>query len=142
MFAAARMRAGVVVRNATAPSFGDDSEHDSETVTLERHVRAGVAWGAGWPGVSSTIVSVDADFTRVPHPAGERRDLAAGVERWLRGRQIGLRGGIRASTIGDARPVMSVGGSYAVRTGIYVDGFVAGGTGDDRAWGLAARLTY
>jgi hypothetical protein len=136
MFAAGRMRAGVVVRNTTAPSFGEDS------VTLERHVRAGVAWADRWPGVSRTIVSVDADVTRVSYPAGERRDVAAGVERWLQGHRVGVRGGIRASTVGDARPVVSAGGSYAVRAGLYVDGFFAGGTHDHRAWGLAARVSY
>jgi hypothetical protein len=140
MFAAGRVRAGLVVRNTTAPSFGDEAE--GPTATLERHVRAGVAWADRWPGISRTIVSLDADFTRVPHPEGERRDIAAGVERWLRNQRIGVRGGVRASTVGDARPVVSVGGSYALRGGFYVDGFVAGGNRDEMAWGLAARLTY
>ena len=139
MFAAGRMRAGLVVRNTTAPSFDADA---GDAVTLERHVRAGLAWADRWPGISRTIVAFDADITRVPHPAGERRDVAAGVERWLRGQQIGVRGGIRASTVGESRPVVSAGGSYAIRAGIYVDAFVARGTRHDRAWGLAARLTY
>ena len=140
MLSAGRMRAGVVVRNGFTPTFGEQGE--GMTATLERHVRAGIAWADRWPGLARTIVSLDADVTRVPHATGDRRDIAAGAERWLRGQQIGVRGGIRASTIGDARPVVSAGGSYAVRAGTYVDVFVAQGTNDDRAWGVAARLTY
>jgi hypothetical protein len=139
MLAAGRMRAGLVMRNVTAPSFGED---DGPKATLDRHVRAGVAWADRWPGISRTVVSFDADLTTVAHPAGERRDLAVGIERWLRGQQIGVRGGVRASTVGDSRTVVSAGASYAVRSGIYVDGHVAAGQSDDRAWGLAARLTY
>lgn len=140
MFAAGRMRAGLVVRNVTEPSFGP--EDSDEPAKLERHVRAGIAWADRWPGLSRLVMSLDADLTRVPHPAGERRDVAAGVERWWRGQRIGVRGGVRASTVGDARTVVSAGGSYAVRAGTYVDAFIAAGTQYDRAWGVAARLTY
>jgi hypothetical protein len=140
MFAAGRMRAGLVVRNVTEPSFGP--EDSDEPAKLERHVRAGIAWADRWPGLSRLVMSLDADLTRVPHPAGERRDVAAGVERWWRGQRIGVRGGVRASTVGDARTVVSAGGSYAVRSGTYVDAFIAAGTQYDRAWGVAARLTY
>jgi hypothetical protein len=139
--AAGRMRAAVVVRNLTAPSFGDESGQ-GDRARLERHVRIGVAWADRWPGISATVLSVDADVTEVPHAGGVRRDVAAGVERWVRGRHIGVRGGVRVSTLGDVRPVVSAGGSYAVRAGIYVDAFVARGAHDDRAWGLAARVTY
>lgn len=143
MFAAGRMRAGVVVRNITAPSFGADEDTDGRArATLERHARVGIAWADRWPAISDTVVSFDADLTRVAHASGERRDVAAGVERWLRSQRIGVRGGVRASTIGDARVVVSAGGSYAVRAGMYVDGFVARGSRDDRAWGIAARVTY
>ena len=140
MVAVGRMRGGVVVRNVTSPSFGEEGRADR--AVLERHVRVGAAWADGWPGLSQLTVAVDADVTRVPHPSGDRRDVAVGAERWIRARRIGLRGGVRASTIGEARLVASGGGSYAVRAGMYVDVFVAAGTGHDRAWGLAARLTY
>ena len=138
MLAAGRMRAGVVVRNMTSPGFGEEGQR----VELERHVRIGGAWANQWPGLSQTIVSVDADLTRLADPSGDRRDVAAGAERWLQDQRIGVRGGVRASTIGDARVVLSAGGSYAVRAGMYVDVFVAGGPSHERAWGLAARLTY
>ena len=141
MFAAGRLRAGVVVRNVTEPTFDDDATPGTE-LSLQRHARAGVAWGDRWPGMPRTIIAVDADLTRVEHPAGGRRDIAAGVERWLRSQRIGIRGGLRASTIGRARVIASGGGSYAVRAGTYVDAYVAGGDRHTRAWGIAARLTY
>jgi hypothetical protein len=140
MFAAGQVKVGVVLRNTTAPSFGE--EGTPRRATLERHARVGVAWGDRWPGVSQTIVAMDADVTRVPHWTGDRRDVAVGLERWVRGRQVGVRGGVRASTVGDARVVWSAGGSYALRAGTYADVFVAGGSADHHAWGLAARLTY
>ena len=145
MVAAGRVRVGLVVRNVTAPTFGDGEDTSTPagaTATLERHVRVGAAWADRWPGVSQLLVSIDADVTRVPHPSGERRDVAVGMERWMRRQRVGLRGGLRASTAGDSRPVVSVGGSLAVRSGAYVDGYVARGTRDDRGWGLAVRLSY
>jgi hypothetical protein len=135
------MRVGAVVRNVTEPAFGEEDGPDGR-MSLVRHVRAGVAWADRWPGISATVLSLDADLTRVPHPAGERRDVALGAERWLAGRRLAVRGGLRASTVGETRPVVSVGGSYALRQGMYVDAFAARGTTHERAWGIAARVTY
>jgi hypothetical protein len=142
MFSLGRVRAGLVVRNLTAPTFGEGDDGEAMGLTLERHARIGAAWADRWPGISQTIVSIDADLTRIPHPAGDRRDVAVGIERWVRGQQVGVRGGMRASSVGDARPVVSLGGSFAVRAGTFVDGYVARGTRDDRGWGLALRLSY
>jgi hypothetical protein len=141
MVAAGQFRAGVVVRNVTAPSFGRDVDGGGRQ-TLERHARVGLAWADRWPGISATVLSLDADLTRVETSSGDRRDVAAGIERWAWGRRVGVRGGFRASTVGDARPVVSAGGSYAVRGGVYVDAFVARGSSDERGWGVAARVTY
>lgn len=141
MLAAGRVRAGLVVRNVSAPTFGA-AFGEEPRITLARHARIGAAWGDRWPGMSQMLVSVDADLTRVPHPAGDRRDVAAGLERWLRGQQVGLRAGLRASTVGDARPVVSAGGSLAVRVGTSVDAYLARGTRNDRGWGVAVRLSY
>jgi hypothetical protein len=140
MFANRRIRAGMVVRNLTEPSFGD--EQPGSAMSLDRYARAGIAWGDGWPGTAATIVALDADVTRVRHADGERRDLAVGAERWLRNRQLGVRGGVRASTVGDSRPVATAGVSYGIRSGTYVDAYVAKGTVNQGAWGIGARLTY
>jgi hypothetical protein len=140
MVSAGPVRAGVLVRNVTEPTFGEGGT--TQSATLPRQVRVGLAWGEGWPGISATVIAFDADVTRVPHPAGERRDVAVGIEQWVRRRLIGVRGGVRASTVEDARPVMTAGASFALRPGTYVDAYVARGARDGQGWGVAARLTY
>ena len=138
LFSAGRLRAGIVARNLAAPTFTSGTER----LTIERHVRVGAAWGSSWPGISETIVSVDADVTRVAHVTGDRRDVAAGAERWFRRQTIAVRGGLRVSTVDDARPVASVGGSWAVRSGMYVDVAAARGRDNDARWSVSARLMY
>jgi hypothetical protein len=138
IYSARRMRAGIVARNVTTPTF----EAAAVEMTLDRHVRLGAAWGDSWPGTATTIVSVDADLTRVRHATGDRRDVAAGAERWFRAQRVAVRGGLRASTIDGARPVASVGGSISVRSGIYVDVAAARGRGNDARWSISARLMY
>lgn len=140
MLAVGSMRAGLVVRNVTEPTFGDAD--DGGTATLGRQARAGIAWSDRWPGTARTIVAFDADLTRVPSASGERRDVAAGIERWVGAQQLGVRGGVRASTVGEARPVATLGASYAVRAGVYVDAYVARGDRSQSGWGLAARVSY
>jgi hypothetical protein len=140
LVAGGHFRAGLVARNLTEPTF--ESGGAIGSATLERYVRVGAAWADRWPGAPLTIVSVDADATRTAHATGDRRDVAAGIERWLMGRRVGIRGGVRGSTVGDTRPVASVGGSYALRAGMYVDSYYAHGQHEDRAWGIGARVTY
>jgi hypothetical protein len=139
MVAAGRYRAGLVLRNATTPTFGQDGD---VTVRLRRHGRVGVAWGDRWPGQPRTIAAVDVDVTRVADSRGDRRDVAAGAERWIRGGRLAVRAGVRASTLGATRPVVSGGGSYAVRAGTFVDGHVGRGGEGLTAWGLAVRVSY
>jgi hypothetical protein len=138
LFSAGRLRAGVVARNLTMPTF----TAGAVSTTLARHVRIGGAWGDRWPGTATTIVSVDADLTRVVHVTGARRDVAAGAERWFRRQTIAVRGGLRASTVERARPVASFGGSVAVRSGMYVDVAAALGRDNDARWSVSARLMY
>jgi F plasmid transfer operon, TraF, protein len=135
---AGRVRVGLVARNLAAPTF----ESAGESITVDRQVRIGAAWGDGWPGIPRLIVSIDADLTRVDRPGGERRDIAVGAERWFRGQRIGVRGGLRASTVEETRPVASAGASYAVRNGVFIDVYAAAGREADRRWGIAGRLSY
>jgi hypothetical protein len=139
MLSAGRFRAGVVVRNVTSPTVG--REGDAQ-IRIRRHGRLGVAWGDRWPGQARTIAAIDGDLTRVPDVTGDRRDVAAGVERWLGSGRLALRAGVRASTVGDARPAVTGGVSYAVRSGTYVDGHAGRGRDGLTAWGLAVRVSY
>jgi hypothetical protein len=38
--------------------------------------------------------------------------------------------------------VARLGASYALRSGVYADAFLARGSASARAWGVAARVTY
>lgn len=139
MVAAGRYRAGLILRHAASPTIGGEA---NMALRLRRHARVGVAWGDRWPGQSRTIAAVDVDLTRVADVEGDRRDVAAGAERWLRTGRLAVRAGVRASTAGAARPVVSGGLSYAVRAGTFVDGHVGRGREGLTAWGMAVRVSY
>lgn len=141
MIAVNRMRLGVVARNLTAPSFKLDAA-GSEPVELEREARAGAAWGSGWPGMSRVVVAVDADLTARAAPGGDRRDLAGGVETWWKTRRLGVRAGVRRSMIGDSRAVVAAGVSAGVTASIFLEGHVARGQQDERAWSFGARFGF
>jgi F plasmid transfer operon, TraF, protein len=141
MVAVEQWRLGVVARNLTTPEF-DRPEVDGGTVELEREVRVGAAWGSGWPGISRLVVSTDVDLTRQASMTGERRDVAAGVETWWMGQRLGLRGGLRGSTSGEARPVIAGGVSAAIKSGVFVEAHLAQGDQDERSWSVGARLTF
>jgi hypothetical protein len=135
-----RWRLGLVARNLTSPTF--DGPEPGTGVELDPEVRVGVAWGAGWPGTSRLVVSADADLTRKPGLTGERRDIAAGVETWWWQQRLGVRGGLRGSTVGGARPVVAGGVSAAVTSGVYVEAHLARGDQDGQAWSVGARVTF
>lgn len=137
MVAANRFRAGMVARHLAGPSF----DLDGAEVELEPQVRLGGGWGSGWPGNSRVVVAVDGDVTPRATPGGERRDVAAGVETWWLARRVGVRGGLRGSTMGESRAVVSVGASALV-AGFYVEGFFAEGQADERSWSLGLRYSF
>lgn len=141
MVNAGRVRLGLVVHNLREPSFKLAGE--SGSIALSRHARVGVAYGAGWPGHANVVVAVDADLTRAVTPGEDRRDVAAGIEGWGLDRRLGVRGGIRASTVGDRRMVGSVGLSIGVTSGLFLDAHLARGReGRDHAWSVGGRISY
>jgi hypothetical protein len=132
------VRVGLVARNLAAPTF--PVAEPGEPMRLARQVRAGLAF---MPGEGSLTLAVDADLTRTPLVAGDRRNVAVGIERWLWNRQVAVRGGVRAGTVGPARAVAAAGASVAVRSGVFIEGQVARGRADaDRSWGLTGRVTF
>ena len=130
MVSANRMRIGLVARNLTTP------------IDLQRQVRAGAAWGSSWPGISRVIASADADLTSRVTAAGDRRDVAAGLETWWKNQRLGLRGGVRRSTIGDARAAFAAGVSASLKTGMLVDAHVVRGHESERSWGVGLRMLF
>lgn len=118
-----QVRLGLTVRNLLAPDF---DTADGVRLELPRQVRAGLAVRP----TDTLLVSMDADLTTTPDWTGERRSLAVGAEqRFWQGRAA-ARAGVRASTVGDARPTVTAGGSISVRSGIFADGYVAVGLAD------------
>lgn len=133
-------RLGVVARNLTTPTF--DADAGLAPIDLEREVRVGAAWGSGWSGVSRVTVSVDGDVTARPTAAGDRRDVAAGVETWWRNQRLGLRGGVRRSTIGDARAAVAAGISAGMTSGMLLEAHVVRGHAAERSWSIGARMLF
>ena len=133
-----RFRIGLVARNLTTPEFGDGSS----AIELDREVRIGGAWGSGWTGISRVVVSVDGDLTSRATPAGDRRDVAAGLETWWLSQRIGVRGGVRRSTIGEARAAVAAGVSAGLKPGMLVEAHIMRGRDDERSWSVGARMTF
>lgn len=137
-------RVGLVVRNLTEPEFSGPSGSES-VLKLERQARLGVAWTPGRPGSAPgapLTIAFDVDLTRTPTPLGDRRNVAAGIERWFT-RRVGIRGGLRTNTLDTDLVSASAGASVAVRSGTFVEGQVTRGrTGADRSWSVATRLGF
>lgn len=128
-----RVRAGLTARNLLEPGFDTPR---GDTLSLSRQVRAGVAV---FP--SSTLsLAADADLTRSFDRLGERRSLAFGAEQRLLRERLGVRGGVRLSTAGAARPTVTAGASGALRTGVYADAYVAVGVGGQATSGGGVGL--
>jgi F plasmid transfer operon protein TraF len=134
------VRLGVMVRNVREPAF----RNGMDTVTLQRHARAGFALTSGGRGVlGQATIAVDADLMKTTAVFGDERRVAVGGEVWTSKRILGIRGGLSANTIGSRRLSPSGGVSAALRQGMYVDGEVTGGSEEGRhGWGLALRVTF
>ncbi|MPY90537.1 MAG: hypothetical protein GEU99_21770 [Luteitalea sp.] len=131
------LRVGMLVRNVREPTF---EAPDEASLSLSRQARLGVALVArhAW------AFAVDADLRRVDTPLGERRDVSAGIERWLLGRRLGLRGGVRVNTAADDRkPVGSVGASLHVTPTLAIEAHWADSDAPaDRSWSIGARSAF
>jgi len=132
------LRLGMAVKHVTAPTFGGG---DTE-MTLDRQVRAGLAVPTHVSG-APLMLAADADLTKTPTANGDAQHVAAGAELWLGGKKIGIRGGVSANLVGEKRTVTSSGLSFAVKSGVYLDG--AWTFGDDvtrSGWGITLRATF
>jgi hypothetical protein len=134
------VRLGVSVKNLRAPEFGTGDDRQA----LRREARAGLAVVGRSRGVVNQLaIAVDADLTRTPSPVGDLRHVAAGIEAWTLQRRVGLRAGVSANTIGAARTAPSVGGSVALKAGMYVEGrWTLGSDESTHGWGAGLRVTF
>ncbi len=137
----ARVRLGLSARNLAAPTFAGA---DGVSWTLDRRVRAGVAVvaDADRAGRQAWVVAADADLTRDDQVAGSWRGIGAGVERWIAGRRVAVRGGVDASTAGAARAAATGGVSVAVPGGFFLDVAGVAGAQRRRGWGLSAHVMF
>ena len=133
-------RLGVSVRNLTQPSFGEGADR----AALRRQARAGLAVVTNSKGAQGGLtISADADLTRTATPFGDVRHLAAGGEVWLIRKRLGVRGGLTANTIGDARLATSTGISVAPTASFFIEGArTFGSDGSTRGWSATTRVTF
>lgn len=146
------LRAGLLVRNAIEPEFenatgtapaGAETGAGTGTVRLERQFRAGIAYDAAAIGGPRLVIAVDADVSTMAAAAGDRRNVAVGIERWLWHERLAVRGGARFNTVGAKERAVTAGLSAVVRAGLFLDAHVVGGGNeDDRGWGVAARVSF
>jgi hypothetical protein len=142
MFAMQHIRLGLVGRNLTKPVFDVDAEGGVDGIELAREFRAGVGYGSTWPGFARLMVAVDADLVSRVTPFGDRRDVAVGVETWWLAQRLGVRGGMRRSTIGDSRAATAVGVSAGLRPGMLIEAHGVFGQKDERGWSIGLRAGF
>jgi hypothetical protein len=111
---------------------------------LQRQARLGLAFLALPSGAPNTVTfAVDADLTKTATALGDAQHVAAGVEAWVLRRRIGLRGGLSANRVGEARTSTSVGASLAARAGLYLEGALTLGSDQTRkGWTVGLGVTY
>jgi hypothetical protein len=136
------LRVGAVARNLTEPEFRAPGE-GVPTMRLPRQVRVGVAYDAAPVFDVPLTIAVDADVRSYTTGTGERRAIALGAERWFLDQRLGIRAGGRFNTVGAKERTATAGVSYAVRSGLFLEGHVVrGGSTDERGWGAAARVSF
>ncbi|MDQ3068348.1 MAG: conjugal transfer protein TraF [Acidobacteriota bacterium] len=130
MAVAGDLKAGLTVKNLFSPEFGAP---DGTRLELPWMARAGVSYLAS----PAMTIAIDVDLRAVQ----QRRSLSFGTE--YRFTRSAVRAGARFDTVGDVNPLGTVGASYAVRNGMWVDVWAgAGARGAERGWGLAGRIVY
>ena len=134
MAVAGDLKVGVTAKNLTSPSF-----EAPDGTRLELPWRARV--GASYLATANLTVAVDFDLWTRSSGLDRQRMLALGGEYRLT--RAALRAGARFDAVGDVNPLGTVGGSYAVRNGVWVDVWAAVGPREaERGWGLAGRVVY
>ena len=108
MVSAWDLRFGLTARNLMEPEF----ESEDGIVRMKRQFRVGVALAprALPTGVHGPFtLAIDVDLTTTPDVRGDRRTAAAGGEYWLAKGFVGIRAGVRWSTLGNSSRALSGG---------------------------------
>ncbi len=142
MVSAWDVRFGVTARNLLEPEF----EAGVEPVRMKRQFRVGAAFAprslpTGVHGPFS--LAVDADLTTTPGVLGDQRRAAVGAEYWLAQGLVGLRGGVRWSTLGDSIRAFSGGFTVKLTRYAYAEGQVTkSDDSEELLWNIGAKLTF
>jgi hypothetical protein len=130
------LRFGVTVRNVREPEFGGG-------LRLPRQVRLGMAIDPETVADLPFVIALDVDLRRYDGGSGDRRVVAFGAERWFGARRFGVRAGGRLNTVGEQERSITAGFSWAIRSGLFLEGHAVGGAAtDERGWGLAGRVSF
>jgi hypothetical protein len=142
MVSAWDVRFGLTARNLREPEF----QADGGMVRMTRQFRVGAALAprALPMGVYGPFsLALDADLTTTPDVRGDRRTVAAGGEYWLAKGLVGVRGGVRWSTLGDSRRALSGGATVRLPRSVYVEGqMTKQNESDENEWLVGARVTF
>jgi hypothetical protein len=131
------VRLGLLVRNVRGVEFGDG------TFRLPRQARFGVAVSAAETGGPPLTISADADLGAYEADGEQRRVIAVGAEQWFAAKRLGVRGGARFNTVGDAKRALTAGVSVALRPGSYLEAHVVGGGSPaEQGWGTGVRVSF
>ena len=136
------VRFGLTARNILEPEF----ETEAEPVRMKRQFRVGAAYASrslptGVHGPFS--LAVDADLATTPGVLGDKRGAAVGGEYWLAQGAVGLRGGVRWSTLGDSVRAVSGGFTLKLTRYAYAEGQVTkSNESEDKLWNIGAKLTF
>jgi hypothetical protein len=142
MVSAWDVRFGLTARNLREPGF----PVDGGTVRMSRQFRVGAALAprslpTGVHGPFS--LAIDADLTTTPDVRGDQRTVAAGGEYWLGKGLVGVRGGVRWSTLGDSRRALSGGFTVRMPRSVHLEGqLTKQNESDTKDWTIGARVTF
>jgi hypothetical protein len=142
MYSVRDFRVGLTARNLRQPEFDDQFG----SFSLDRQVRLGVALA---PRSLSTGVhgpftlAFDADLTRNRGLAGDRRDASVGGEYWLVQGRIGVRTGVRWSTLEGRDRGFSGGLTFRLPHSVFIEGHLTKDKDSTETdWGFGARVTF
>ena len=142
MVSAGGLRFGLTARNLREAEF----QLEGGAIRMRRQFRVGAALAprslpTGVHGPYS--LAVDVDLTTTPGPRGDQRGAAVGGEYWLAKGFIGLRTGVRWSTLGDSNRVYAAGFTARLPKSIHVDGQVTKpDESEEIEWTAGARITF
>jgi hypothetical protein len=142
MYSAGDFRMAMTARNLRKPTF----ENESGAFSVDRLVRVGVAFAPrSLPtGVHGPFtVAFDTDLTKSHDLGAEGRDASLGGEYWLASGRVGMRGGVRWSTLNDRNRRFSGGLTVQFPHSLFVEGHLTKNEATAESdWGLGARFTF